>query len=329
MNPKRTPACTRRRFFKTAGAASTTTLFCLASPASAEPAAEKSARGDQPAARSRKVIDFHLHIKHLKRDLPATIAHIEGLGCEKAVLLPIEDIASGLLLTTDEVLDARRQYPQRVIPFCQVDLRRDDFEKRIRAYANAGCRGYGEQKQQIPLNDPRIARMLETVSEFGWPCTFHFQDGPKGFNQGVEEHLEPLLKRFRRVKFAGHAQSWWSHISADVPPPEVSLYPKGPVKPGGLLDRLLADYDNIYGDLSAGSGHNALARDEEFATGFLRRHRKKLLFASDCPCHDGRGANFKSGCIGRQTMGLLERIADANTLADIFYNNAARLLGLT
>lgn len=277
----------------------------------------------------RRLLDFHLHINHLKRDVATTIAHIVGLGCEKAVLLPLEDPAGGLLLTPDEVLEAQQRYLRQVIPFCQVDLRRDDFVKRIRGYADAGCRGYGEQKQQMPLNDPRIHRMLEAISEFGWSCTFHFQDGAKGFNQGIAEHLEPLLKKFPRVIFVGHAQSWWSHISADVPPPEVSLYPKGPIKPGGLIDRLLADYENLYGDLSAGSGCNALERDEEFAAGFVRRHRKKLLFASDCPCHDGRGANFKGGCIGRRLLWVLERIADADTLADICFRNAARLLKLT
>ncbi len=292
-------------------------------------AAAAAGAAERPAAKPAGMIDFHLHIQHYKRDLPATIAHIEGLGCEKAVLLPIEDIASGLLLTTDEVLEAHRQYPQRVIPFCQVDLRRDDFERRIRACAAAGCRGWGEQKQQMPLNDARITRMLQVISEFGWPCTFHFQDGPKGFNQGIEQHLEPLLKRFRRVKFIGHAQSWWSHISADAPPPEVSLYPKGPVKPGGLIDRLLADYENAYADISAGSGYLALSRDEQFTAGFVRRHRRKLLFATDCPCHDGNGAHWKGGCFGRNLITLLERVADADTRADIFRNNAARLLGFS
>jgi predicted TIM-barrel fold metal-dependent hydrolase len=326
MNSERIP-CTRREFLNTTGAL-TAAFLCLKPSAAAEPAAGANSAEDKQTATARRIIDFHLHIKHAGRSLPATIAHIEGLGCERAVLLPLEDIAGGLMLTTDEVLDAHRQYPKRVIPFCQVDLRRDDFERRIRAYAAAGCRGYGEQKQQLPLNDPRILRMLEVVSEFGWPCTFHFQDGPKGFNQGIEEHLEPLLKRFPRVKFIGHAQSWWSHISSEVPPPEISLYPKGPVKPGGLVDRLLTDYGNLHADLSAGSGYNAFARDEEFAAGFLRRHRTKLLFATDCPCHDGKGANWKGGCIGRQTISLLERIADDDTLADIFYNNAASLLGL-
>ena len=303
----------RRQFFLT----SAVVLGSRGTGAAGEPIAEPSG-----------IIDFHLHINHMKRDLTKTIAHVEGLGCEKAVFLPIEDIASGLFLTTDEVLDAHRQYPQRVIPFCQVDLRRDGFERRIRAYAKAGCRGYGEQKQQMPLNDPRIARMLEAISEFEWCCTFHFQDGPKGFNQGIEQHLEPLLKRYPRVKFIGHAQSWWSHISADAPSPEVSLYPKGPVKPGGLIDRLLADYENLYGDISAGSGYLALSRDEGFTAGFIRRHRRKLLFATDCPCHDGHGANWKGGCFGRNMLALLARTADADTRRDIYRNNAARLLGL-
>lgn len=318
---------TRREFLKTSLAVSAAASFGVKRSA-AEQAAKPAPAGNRPTAGARGIIDFHLHIKHCGRDLSATIAHIEGLGCQQAVLLPLEDLAGGLFLTTDEVLEAHRQYPRQAIPFCQVDLRRDNFEQRIRAYAKAGCRGYGEQKQRLSLDDHRIRRMLEVISELGWPCTFHFQDGQKGFNQGIEQHLEPLLKRFPRVKFIGHAQSWWSHISAEVPPPEVSLYPKGPVKAGGLIDRLLSVYDNLYGDLSAGSGYNALVRDEKFAAGFVRRHGRKLLFASDCPCHDGKGANWKGGCIGRKTIDLLEHIADVGTQADIFYNNAARLLGL-
>ncbi len=130
------------------------------------------------------------------------------------------------------------------------------------------------------------------------------------------------------MQFIGHAQSWWSHISADPPAPDVTLYPRDPVKPGGLIDRLLADYENVHGDLSAGSGHGALARDEEFAAGFIRRHRRKLLFATDCPCHDGNGARWKGGCFGRNLIALLDRVADEPTRADILHNNAARLFGL-
>lgn len=63
-----------------------------------------------------------------------------------------------------------------------------------------------------------------------------------------------------------------------------------PVKKGGLTDRWLAKYPNLWGDLSANSGNNALARDKEFARAFLARHQNKLLFGSDCSCRDGHGA---------------------------------------
>jgi predicted TIM-barrel fold metal-dependent hydrolase len=38
---------------------------------------------------------------------------------------------------------------------------------------------------------------------------------------------------------------------------------------------------NLYADISAGSGHNALTRDPAFTEGFLERHWRKLLFGTD------------------------------------------------
>ena len=51
---------------------------------------------------------------------------------------------------------------------------------------------------------------------------------------------------------------------------------------GGLTDRYLSDYPNAYADMSAGSGLNALTRDEDHAREFLRRHQDKILYGSDC-----------------------------------------------
>ena len=48
--------------------------------------------------------------------------------------------------------------------------------------------------------------------------------------------------------------------------------------PGGLTDRYLSDYSNLYGDLSAGSGLNALTRDEDHAREFIQRHQYKLIY---------------------------------------------------
>ncbi|MBW3539137.1 MAG: hypothetical protein KY476_02605 [Planctomycetes bacterium] len=129
------------------------------------------------------------------------------------------------------------------------------------------------------------------------------------------------------MRIIGHAQTWWANISAEVPPPEKTLYPTGPVKPGGLIDRLLGEYPNLYADLSAGSGYTALTRDEDFTRGFLERHRRQILFGSDCPCRDGRGENFKGVCFSTRLQALLRRLVeDEDALADVFRNNALRAL---
>ncbi len=71
-----------------------------------------------------------------------------------------------------------------------------------------------------------------------------------------------------------------------------TAYPSGPIKRGGVTDKLLSDYPNLYGDLSANSGNNALSRDPEFTAGFLARHKEKLIFGSDCGCTDGKGGGI-------------------------------------
>ena len=170
--------------------------------------------------------------------------------------------------------------------------------------------------------------VLAICNELHWPVTWHFQEGERGYNQGIE-HLEVLLKKFPNIKFIGHAQSWWAHISADVPAPEETLYPTGAVKPGGLIDRLLADYPNMFADLSAGSGLGGLTRDEDFTAEFLARHGKKLMFATDCPCRDGKGEGLSRGaCFAQLSLPFLKRMLAPNALEDILHNNAVRILDL-
>ena len=275
-----------------------------------------------------KLIDCHLHINHKRRSVEDTIKHITATGTDKAFILPLETGEGGVLLKSATVLEAKEKYPDKIIPFCQSDVRQPDVLQRIRTYHELGCRGIGEQKERLPLNDPRIEGIIALCDELNWPITIHFQDSKNGYNQGLAEHLEAYLKKYKRVRIVGHAQSFWAHISADVPPPDKNLYPKGPVKPGGIVDRLLSDYPNLYGDISAGSGFNALSRDEDFTAGFLERHRKKLLFGSDCPCFDGQGGNFNGECYSMRLQAFLRRmVKDDDALADIYYNNAMRVLG--
>jgi len=275
------------------------------------------------------MIDAHLHLTHNGRTIEETLTHIETIGAEKAVMLPIEDGDDEFGWMTEDVVQAYEKYPDQVIPFCHVDVTREDAVQELEKRAATGVfKGYGEQKQHIRLDDSRLKNVLAVCNDLKWPVTWHFQEGEKGYNQGIE-HLETLLKKFPDVKFIGHAQSWWAHISADVPPPKETLYPKGPVKPGGLIACLLGNYDNMYTDLSAGSGLGGLTRDEGFAVEFLEQHGKKLMFATDCPCRDGRGAETSRGaCFAQLSLPFLERILSGDVLEDVLHNNAVRVLGL-
>ncbi len=95
--------------------------------------------------------------------------------------------------------------------------------------------------------------------------------------------------------------------------------------PGGLTDRYLSDYPNMFGDLSAGSGLNALTRDEGFARDFLTRHQDKLVYGSDCSEHDGAG----SKCQGAQTIAVIRRQATARSIGrKLLFENAKSLFRL-
>ena len=275
------------------------------------------------------MIDAHLHLTHNGRSVEETITHIEAIGAEKAVMLPIEDGDDEFGWMTEDIVKAHRDYPDIIIPFCHVDVTRKDAVPELEKRAASGIfKGYGEQKQHLRLDDSRLEKVLAICNEMNWPVTWHFQEGARGYNQGIE-HLEVLLKKFPNIKFIGHAQSWWAHISADVPAPEETLYPKGTVKLGGLIDRLLADYPNLFADLSAGSGLGGLTRDEDFTAGFLARHGKKLMFATDCPCRDGKGASLSRGaCFAQLSLPFLKRMLAPDALEDILHNNAVRILNL-
>ena len=315
----------RRSFLATAAAAGAGVLATGSGVSSGADAAEEPSGEGRP-----KLVDCHLHINHFNRTVEDTIRHMDETGTDKAFILPLETGEGGVVLHSETVLHAFHTYKDRVIPFCQTDIRRPDVLDRIRAYHLLGCRGIGEQKEHLPLNDPRVEAVIALCDELDWPITIHFQDGKNGFNQGLADYLEGYLKKYRRVRIIGHAQTWWANISAYVPPVTETTYPKGPVKPGGLLDRLLGEYPNLYADLSAGSGYGALTRDEDFTAGFIERHPKQLLFGSDCPCYDGHGENFKGVCFSQRLQAFLKRmVTDEAVLADIFANNALRALGET
>jgi predicted TIM-barrel fold metal-dependent hydrolase len=179
----------------------------------------------------------------------------------------------------------------------------------------------GEQKFGVECDSPEMQRIYDVARAHGVPVLMHWQF--KRFNYGFER-FDKVLEKYPTVNFIGHAQTWWGNVDRNHADQSV-MYPKGPVTPGGLTDRYLSDYANMYGDLSAGSGQNALTRDEAFARDFLTRHQDKLLYGSDCNDREGGGPK----CIGAQTIAILRRLAPGRAVErKLLYENAKKLLRL-
>ena len=93
--------------------------------------------------------------------------------------------------------------------------------------------------------------------------------------------LEGALRKFPDLRFLGHSQPFWAEISGDLKEEERNSYPKGKVAEGGAVVRLMRECPNLYGDLSAGSGHNAVSRDPDFGYAFMTEFQDRLLFGTD------------------------------------------------
>jgi predicted TIM-barrel fold metal-dependent hydrolase len=93
--------------------------------------------------------------------------------------------------------------------------------------------------------------------------------------------LEGVLNAFPKLNFIGHGPGFWASISGDVDQKGLGGYPTGTVAPGGALDRLMAKFPNLFCDLSAGSGSNAISRDLVFGKEFLIRNQDRICFGTD------------------------------------------------
>ena len=280
------------------------------------------------------IIDIHQHVGYSGRGDDALLAHQSAMGATTTILLPAgrsvntpsthDGVANALQAKAhgNEACEAfARAHPKEfVIGANEVpDIRgaRQEIERFLKRRAVV----IGEQKFGVECDSPAMQRIYQLAEAHDVPVLMHWQF--KMYNYGFER-FHKMLEKYPKVKFIGHAQTWWANIDRNHADQSV-LYPKGPVTPGGMTDRYLSDYGNIYGDLSAGSGQNALTRDEAFTRDFLSRHQDKLLFGSDCSDSDGGGPK----CIGAQTIAVIRRLA-ANKQIErkLFYENARKLFRL-
>jgi uncharacterized protein len=274
-------------------------------------------------ATSEAVIDIHQHTNYSGRTNEQLVAHQRTMGITKTVLLPAGS-KYGLAADAggnDTVLRLAREYPKEYVFFANELPDIPETKAVIEKYMKLGAIGIGEQKFAVQCDSKHMQLVADIAKEFKAPVLMHFQH--ETYNLGFER-FHKMLEKYPTVNFIGHAQTWWGNI--DKKHEQAVMYPKTPVTPGGITDRLLTDYPNMFGDLSAGSGLNALLRDEAHAREFLKRHQNKLLYGSDCNDRTGEG----KPCSGAQQLTTLRRLSPSpDATRKMLYGNAARLFKLS
>ncbi len=274
---------------------------------------------------SAPLVDLHQHTDYYHRPDGPLLDHARNLGVARSILLPGAGwmIAGAPCGGNDWCRKLEAAHPGHFVRFTTADPVEPDAIRVMEADLKTGAVGIGEQKFGVPVDGPQMAKVFDLARAYRVPVLIHFEH--ETYNLGII-NFEKILRRYPDVTFIGHAQTWWSNISAAGE--QKDLYPIGKVTPGGLTDQLLTDYPNLYGDLSAGSGLNAMRRDPDFARGFITRHRHKLIWGSDCPCHDGAGGSWKQKmCIGRECLSALWKMcADPLHFRDLVWNNAFRAI---
>ena len=241
-------------------------------------------------------IDLHLHLT--LNQLPKQnnvfissaenmIPHLDKLGIKKGVLMSTceNSTQSGSNYENKSICD---KYPDRYSWMCNIDqVDIDTIYDRLSKYKSEGAIGIGELMINKKIDDLFLDKIFECAEKLEMPVLFHMSP-EEGFSYGVVDDpglplLEKLLKKYPKLKVIGHSQSFWIEISGDAPKDRDgrNSWGEGVVIPGGRLIELFSKYPNLYGDLSANSGGQAIMRDPKFGLEFLETYSDKLFFATD------------------------------------------------
>lgn len=262
------------------------------------------------------------------------LEYYDGIGVEKSIILPVVSPDSNYRCqSNDEIMEICRRYPDRFVPFCNMDPRNmmnnpdADLEYVIKYYRDKGCKSVGEITANMRMDDARVHNLFAAAQAAGLPVTIHIGTRIGGMYGLVDEpglpRLEEVLQKFPDLKIFGHSQPFWAEISANPTWAERNGYPKGPVTEGRVA-QLMRKYPNLYCDVSAGSGCNALKRDEEYGLKFIEEFQDRMMFGID---------TYSTPDNPPPLMRYMKELRSENKISEAVYNklareNAIRILGL-
>lgn len=279
------------------------------------------------------IIDIHTHLGSVRSYSPVLkgvitvsredlMEYMDAVGVDYTVLLsapePRPDIGEDIY-DAWKVLDACRG-EDRLIPFCSVKPATEGALETVERLCEEGARGFGEHKVRLRVDHPSSEAIYELCGRLGMPVLLHID---REHNMDIHAFIE-VARKHSNTLFIAHGPGWWREISANPPPDDD--YPKGPVKPGGLVEKVLKELHNVYADISATSGLNALSRDLSYSRRLLSECRDKLFYGTDFPCICDQGDQYGPN---RRHLGLLKSLGLEDEVYEaITYRNAERILKL-
>ena len=293
-----------------------------------------------------KKIDIHCHVaafpQYQNPDNPYNNLSAEGfikehdkLNVDLGVILPIVSpecmSGTGSNFLAKLVTD---RFPERFTWFCNLDPRggrnssKTDFSRTLNHYKKLGAKGVGELTAGLYADDPMMDNLLRHCAECDMPVLVHIAPQLGGAYGIVDElglpRIEKMLKKHPDLKLIGHSACFWSEISADNTNEIRNKYPEGKVKEGRLAE-LMREYGNLYCDLSAGSGSNAMMRDPEYAAKFMSEFSDRIYYGTDI-CYAGQ--SFQYNFDEFLTKMVDDKMLSQDDYEKIIRKNAEKLLGI-
>lgn len=261
------------------------------------------------------------------------IRRYDELDIEKGALLPLIGPEVYLPQSNEEILEICEAHPQRFVAFCNIDPRGMTNDSHaplhiwMEHYKERGCIGLGEIMPNLPFLDPRVQNLFAQAADVGMPLTFDISTSIGGtyglYDDPGLPQLEQSLARHPKLTILGHGPAFWAEIGRLRTPADRAGYPPYPVEGEGVVPVLFRRYANLWGDLSANSGFNALNRDEGYAAHFINEFQDRLLFGTDI-CRPDQDLPL---------AGFLRRLRDEGRISEsvftkVAHENARRLFGL-
>ena len=254
-------------------------------------------------------IDAHNHPEFHKKNADAILADMDEKGIDKLCLLSWENpwyenylsnmnsspspLSPNVPIPFERCLAVYDKAPDRFILGYAPDPRIPGaLYKMEAAIGTYGVKICGEFKYRMMLDNPDAVDLFRYCGSRNVPVTIHLDNPgahpmpagaqwPHSWYGGDIFTLERALQLCPDTNFLGHAPGFWACISGDDQWKTVG-YPRGPVLPGGHIERLLETYPNLYCDCSAGSGFIALSRDPEYTKYLFTKYPTRFVYARDC-----------------------------------------------